>query len=169
VLVRPDMPRRQTWTVVLLSIVCTACSAGVPESSACRDLVYKEGGLTRAEYLPCADEMMKALDEVAVQTKAASSGDVQARSNGRAALARLKGLMTAAGGRNLIERWSDRALTDLNMDINNAVTGYSAFYMIRVLEEPHPFAAKTRSAADSELGNATRYYADARAGYRRLR
>jgi hypothetical protein len=155
--------------MLLLSIVCTGCSAGVPESSACRNLVYKDGGLTRAEYLPCADEMMKALDEVAVQTKAASSGDVQARSNGRAALARLKGLMTAAGGRNLIERWSDRPLTDLNMDINNAVTGYSAFYMIRVLEEPHPFAAKTRSAADSELGNATRYYADARAGYRRLR
>jgi hypothetical protein len=169
VLALPDMPRRQTWTAVLFSIVCASCSDAVPASSACRNLVYKEGGLSRAEYLPCADEMMAALDDLSVQTKAASSGDRQARSNGRAALARLTGLMNAAGGRNLLERWSDRPLTELNLDISNAVTSYTAFYMVRVLEEPHPYAAQSRRAADSEFGKATQSYADARAVYRRLR
>jgi len=78
-------------------------------------------------------------------------------------------LLRAAGGRNLLERWQDRALTDLNLKINNAVTHYDAFYMSRILEEPNQFAAQTREAAQVELRAAVRRHEEARGYYRRLR
>jgi hypothetical protein len=74
--------------------------------------------------------------------------------------------MDAAGGRNLLERWDDRALTDLNVKISNAVTHYEAFYMVRVTEDQ--FAAQTREAAAVELRAASQRYGEARSSYRRL-
>lgn len=158
-----------TIATLLLLTLSSACSEGVPASSACRNLVYKEEGLSRTEYLPCATEMMTALDEVAAHTKSAASGDEHARSDGQDALARLRALMNAAGGRNLLERWRDTRLTALNLDISNAVTSYTAFYMVRVLDEPSPYAAQSRKAADDEFRHATQSYADARSAYRRIR
>jgi hypothetical protein len=165
------MPKRDIYAIatLLLLTLCAACSESVPASSACRNLVYKEDGLSRVEYLPCATEMMTALDEVAAHTKSAASGDQQARSDGQDALARLRALMNAAGGRNLLERWSDARLTALNLDISNAVTSYTAFYMVRVLEEPNPYAAQSRKAAEAEFRNATHSHAEARSAYRRIR
>jgi len=153
----------------LVIALCSACAESVPSSSACRNLVYKDTGLSRAEYLPCAGEMIAALDDVASQSEKAFSGDRQARADGEAALGRLRALMNAAGGRNLLERWRDAALTDMNLDISNAVTHYEAFYMVRILEEPHQFAAKTRKAAEDELRQGARSYSEARSAYRRLR
>jgi hypothetical protein len=161
---------RFTLTLCLLPLVTGACaSAGVPDGSTCRHLDYKEGGLSRSEYLPCAGEIVAALDELGRQTQAASKGDRQARTDGRAALARVSALMDAAGGRNLLERWQDRALTDLNVKIHNAVTHYEAFYMVRVVDEPEQFAASSRAAAESELRAALRRHDEARSSYRRLR
>ena len=153
------------WSVPFL--VC-ACSPSVPSDSGCRNLVYKEAGLSRSEYLPCAGEIVAALDELEQQSEAASRGDRQARSDGRATLSRVRALMNAAGGRNLLERWQDRALTTLNVGINNAVTHYEAFYMVRVLEEPNQFAAETREAAETELRAAIREHGEVRSTYRRL-
>jgi hypothetical protein len=119
--------------------------------------------------MPCAGEMIAALDELVPQAEAAFNGDSEARSKGRATLRRLEALMNAAGGRNLLERWDDRALTSLNVTINNAVTHYEAFYMVRILDEPHEFAAKTREAAEAELRSAVRRSEEASARYRRLR
>jgi len=82
---------------------------------------------------------------------------------------RVNALMKAAGGRNLLERWQDRALTDLNVRINNAVTHYEAFYMVRILDEPNQFAAQSREAAAAELDGAARRHEEARSLYRRLR
>jgi hypothetical protein len=156
-------------TALLLLTLCAACSESVPASSACRNLVYTEKGLSRTEYLPCATEMMTALDEVGTHTRVALSGDGEARSNGQAALARLRALMNAAGGRNLLERWSDARLTALNLDISNAVTSYTAFYMVRVLDEPSPYAAQSRKAAEAEFRNAASSHSEARGAFRRLR
>jgi hypothetical protein len=164
---------RSSWACIvsfcLSAPFAAGCSEAVADTSACRNLVYKETGLSRKEYLPCAGEMIAALDELAPQSQAAWRGDQKARSNGHATLRRLLGLMKAAGGRNLLERWGDTALTDLNVDIHNAVTKYQAFYMVRILDPPHPYAAKTREAAESELSGATRRYEEARSLYRRLR
>jgi hypothetical protein len=113
--------------------------------------------------------MIAALDELAPQSQAALRGDQKARQEGEATLGRLKSLIKTAGGRKLLERWKDQALTDLNVDISNAVTKYDAFYMVRILEPSHPYSAKSREAAEAELSGATRRYEEARSLYRRLR
>jgi hypothetical protein len=145
-----------------------ACTDVVAESSACRKLEYKDGSVARAQYLPCAGEMMAALDDLDRQTEAALGGDRQARSDGQSTLRRVTGLMKAAGGLQLLERWNDRVLTDLNVDIHNAVTKYQAFYMIRILDESSQFADTSRAAAKAEFEGAHRRYEEARQLYRRL-
>jgi hypothetical protein len=165
------IPAHHRYPLILcvISATLSACSGGgVPSDSGCRNLVYKESGLSRAEYLPCASEIVIALEEVARLSDLASRGDTQARADGRAALSRVNALMREAGGRNLLERWQDRALTDLNLRISNSVSHFDSFYMVRVLEEPDQFAAKTREAADSELRAAIRNQRAALSYYRRL-
>ncbi len=151
-----------------MALVLTACRSDVPGDSGCRNLVYKEAGLSRSEYLPCAGEIVHALDELARLSDLALRGDQQARSDGRAMLRRAHALISAAGGRNLLERWEDRALTDLNIRISNAVSHFEAFYMVRILDEPEQFAAQTRQAAETELRGATRRTTEAISYYRRL-
>ena len=146
-----------------------ACSPVVAESSACRNLVYKNGEVPRAEYMPCAGEIITALEELDRQTKAALGGDRQARSDGQSNVRRVIALIKAAGGLQLLERWSDRNLTHMNVDIHNAVTHYQAFYMVRILEDPHPYAAKSRDAARSEFEGANRNYNEARQRYYALK
>jgi hypothetical protein len=80
-------------------------------------------------------------------------------------LSRVIALMKAAGGRQLLERWNDRALMDLNVNIHNAVTHYQAFYMVRILDDPDPFAQKSRDAARSEFIGANSRYNAARRLY----
>lgn len=113
--------------------------------------------------------MMAALDVLDPMTRQALNGDTRARADGRAALSRVRALMRAAGGRNLLERWRDRRLTDMNVTISNAVTHYEAFYLLRVFEKPHPYAAETHEAAESEFRSASRRYQEARSLYRALR
>lgn len=146
-----------------------ACTQVVAESSACRKLEYKNGSVPRTQYLPCAGEMMAALDDLDRQTRAALGGDRQARSEGQATLSQVRALMSAAGGRQLLERWDDRVLTDLNVDISNAVTGYQAFYMIRILDDSNQFAETSRTAARTEFDKANRRYEEARRLYQRLK
>lgn len=146
-----------------------ACGDSVAASSACRSLSYSDQGVARQDYLPCAAEMMAVMDDLETQTHAAFKGDAQARADGQASLRKLRGLMQAAGGRKLLERWNDRRLTDLNVDINNALTHYQAFYMVRIIDEPDPRAATTRQAAEAELKGAERRYLEASMSYRRLR
>lgn len=146
----------------------SACTEVVADSSACRTLEYKNGGVERSRYLPCAAEMIAALDDLDRQTKAALDGDAQARSDGQTTLRRVTALMSAAGGRQLLERWPDRALTDLNVDISNAVTKYQAFYMVRILDDSSPFAKESRAAATAEYQGAHRRYEEAARLLRRL-
>ncbi len=146
----------------------TGCAEHVPDDSACRNLVYQDGGLSRRVYLPCAGEIMAALDVVDPKTRLALDGDRRARAEGAAALRQAKALMETAGRRNLLERWDDRALTNMNISISNAVNHYQAFYMLRVYDKPHPYAAKMREAAESEYRGATRTYQEARSQYQHL-
>jgi hypothetical protein len=135
--------------------------------SACRNLTYGKGGPTRAAYLPCAGEIVAALDAVEGHTQAALDGNSERRIEGRASVRRAVALMKAAGGRELLERWNDRALTDINIDVHNALSHYSTFYMMPIKTEPHPFAAKTREAAAAEMLGGRRNYLSARMNYRR--
>ena len=153
---------------VVVSVGCAAGCGDAVSGSRCSSLVYGESGPSRSEYLPCAGEMIAAIDELEPRSRDAMKGDKQARSAGRASLGRLIGLMKAAGGLKMLDRWQDRALTDLNLNIHNAATKYQAFYMTPILEEPNPFAAQSREAAASELSAATSRSESARSLYRSL-
>jgi hypothetical protein len=159
---------------VLVALGCaslaaaTACTEVVADTSACRKLEYKDGSVPRAQYLPCAGEMIAALDDLDRQTKAALDGDRQARSDGQATLRRAMGLMKAAGGLQLLERWDDRRLTSLNVNISNALTKYQAFYMVRILDDSSQFAKQSRDAATAEYDGGHRNYEEARQIFRRL-
>ena len=162
------LPLSGVWLIFYL-LIATGCGGDVPNDSACRKLVYTDAGVARADYLPCAAEMLAALDELEPQSRLAMRGDGQARSDGQATLRRIHALMTAAGGRKLLDRWSDRNLTRLNLLISNAVTKYDAFYMVRILDDPNPYAAQSRQGAESELSGAQSNQAEAQSLYLRLR
>ena len=153
---------------VLALAVAAACTDVVADSSACRNLEYKDGGVERAKYLPCVAEMIAALDELERQSKAALDGDAQARADGQATLRKAMALMSAAGGRQLLERWPDRTLTDLNVNISNALTRYQAFYMVRVLDDGEQFARESRLAATAEYQGASRRYDEAKRIFNRI-
>lgn len=166
---KAEVPRHlAVVAAVVLSGVGAAGCSDIASGSTCSGLAYGESGPPRSEYLPCAGEMIAALDELEPRSRAALKGDEQARSAGRTSLRRLVGLMKAAGGLKMLDRWQDRALTDLNLNIHNAATKYQAFYMVRILDEPNPFAAQSREAAASELGGATSRSENARSLYRSL-
>ena len=158
-----------------LAALAGACLAGasgcadvVADSSACRKLEYKDGGVERSQYLPCVAEMMTALDELDRHAKATLEGDARAQSQGQAALRRVFALMGAAGGRQLLERWPDRTLTDLNLDISNAMTHYQAFYMICLRNDPNEFTKTVRAAATAEYEGGNRRYEEAKRLFRRI-
>jgi len=104
------------WTALLSVPLSAACAAFAGEKTACDGLVYKEFGLTRTEYLPCAGEMIAKLDRVGLQVDAMLSGDANARGEARETLHELQSLFNKAGGRrNMVnEEWRDRGLFGLN-------------------------------------------------------
>lgn len=165
-------PVLRRFVLASLGGVClaaaSACTEAVADSSACRNLEYTDGGVERAKYLPCAAEMIAALDDLERQTKAALDGDAQARSDGQATLRRGMRLMSAAGGLQLLERWPDRTLTELNLSISNALTKYQAFYMVRILDESSQFAKESRAAATAEYQGASRRYEQAKRIFNRI-
>ncbi len=104
----------------LILIVLTACSGN--RRTACDNLVYKEEGLTRTEFLPCAAEMIVTMDKLDAHMDAVLKGNKRAEA--RAQYDELAELIKKAGGRNLVERWQDESLTRLNVRIWNAYTSY---------------------------------------------
>ena len=104
------------WAALLGLPFAAACEALAGKTTACDGLVYKKGGPARRDYLPCAGEMVETLDRLAPQIDRMLSGDAQARSEASASGSDLRGLLKKAGGLNLLERWNDRALTNLNGD-----------------------------------------------------
>jgi hypothetical protein len=166
------MPRRRATLAACagalsLATACGILADSVPETSACRNLTYDKKGPTRAAYLPCAGEIIAAVEELEEHTEAALNGDAKRRSQGRATLTRVIDLMKSAGGMQLLERWNDPLLTEINVDVNNALSHYSAFYLLPIKSEPHPFAAETKEAARAEMLGGRRNYMSARTNYRR--
>jgi hypothetical protein len=153
------------------AMLTAACSALADEKTACDGLVYTEAGLTRAQYLPCAAEIMDSLDRLSPQVDAMVAGSEAARSEATLTLSRLGRLLSKAGGhRNMLERWSDRPLNDLNLSIWNTYSHHQACLMVsRGLFSSGPLAEKSRSAATSECRAYRRPYESAKREYRYLR
>jgi hypothetical protein len=104
------------WTALLSLPLSAGCGVFAGEKTACDGLVYKEFGLTRAEYLPCAGEMIAKLDRLGPQIDAMLNGDTNARGEARETLRELHTLFKKAGGRRNMsfEKWRDTGLTSLN-------------------------------------------------------
>ncbi len=112
------------WMAFLSVPLSAACGVLGGGTTACDGLVYKEFGLTREEYLPCAGEMVATLDQLKPQIDAMLSGDKNARGEALETLHELERLMKKAGGRNMDLEWGDRGLTSLNRKIVNAYGPY---------------------------------------------
>ena len=159
--------RSRRVVLIVLGVLAAACGG---QPTACDGLVYKDTGLTRAEYLPCAGEMMATLDRLAPQVETMVSGDEGARSEARASVRDLRRLIDKAGGRSLIERWDDRALTSLNINIFNAFSHHEACMMVagQIFGRAPLGDEKFRESAKSECRAYRRSYEDAKSAYRRL-
>src|SRR5712664_1795750 len=109
-------------------ILLIACSGN--RRTACDNLSYKEEGLTRTEFLPCAAEMIATMDKLDAHMDAVLKGDKRARAEALVQYNELGGLIKKAGGRNLVERWQDESLSRLNVSIWNAYTSYQGALLI---------------------------------------
>ena len=160
-------------SVVLFTLpLAAACGVLADKKTACDGLVYGESGLTRSQYLPCAGEMMSTLDRLAAQIDAMVSGDEKAQSEARSTLRELGSLVNKAGGqRNMLERWDDRTLTSLNINISNAYGHHQACLMVasQMFGRAPLGDEKYREAAKSECRAYRRAYQSARSTYARLR
>jgi hypothetical protein len=160
-------------SVVLFSLpLVSACGALAARKTACDGLVYGESGLTRAQYLPCAGEMMSTLDRLSAQVDAMVSGEEKAQSEARSTMRELSSLVKKAGGqRNMLERWNDRTLTSLNIQISNAYSHHQACLMVasQMFGRAPLGDEKYREAAKSECRAYRRAYESARSTYAGLR
>ena len=99
------------------------------------------------------------------------AGDQNARSEAQTSVRKLGSLMKKAGGRNLLEKWDDRALTSLNIDISNAHAHHQACMMVagQLFGRAPLGDEKYRDAAKSECRAYRRSYEEASRAYRYLR
>ena len=159
------------WMALLSLPFAGACGVAASRTSACDGLVYEKSGATRKQYLPCAGEMIATLDRLAPQIESMLKGDERARSDARASVQELRGLLRKAGGRKLMERWNDRALTNLNVDIWNTATHHDACMMVagQLFGRAPLGDEKMREPARSECKAYRSSYQEARSAYRRLK
>ena len=159
------------WLIIVTLPVAAACDAVAGKTTACDGLVYKDYGLKRAEYLPCAGEMMATLDRLAGEVENMVKGDENARSAARSNVGELRSLLKKAGWRDMLERWDDRALTSLNVDIWNAFNHHEACMMVagQLFGRAPLGDEKMREPARSECRAYRTSYEDASRAFRRLR
>ena len=157
------------WVLMLVLPMTAGCEAS--KTTACDGLVYKDSGLTRAEYLPCAGEMIATLDRLAPQIESMLTGNEKARTAAQSSVRELRGLMKKAGWRDMLERWDDRALTSLNSDIWNAFNHHEACMMVagQLFGRAPLGDEKMREPARSECSAYRSSHQDATRAYRRLR
>lgn len=122
-------------------------------------------GITREEYLPCAGEMMTALDTLRQQLEAVVNGDTTAlnaaRNTSRELRARIRAAGIEADYRSMrpgivVERWPDGDVRAFNSYAFDAAFNYSTF----IASRSDPTAFRFEEGRKSHEG--------AREAYRRL-
>ena len=145
-----------------VAAVCSVgCSDTVQATSACSN-VENNTSVTRNDFLPCASELIAALEDLVPVTQASMKGSKQARLDGEAGLRHLMPMLEQAGGDRLLVRSSDADLSDLRAEIHNTLTKYRAFYALTIPPDYHPLAGKARFEAQRELDGAARHFSAAR-------
>lgn len=148
------------------AVATVACSDTVQATSACSSV--GQTGASGADFIPCAADMITALDGLAPLSQSALKGNKQSRLDGEAALRQLLPVVSEAGGERLLERSKDRDMSDLRAEIHNAVSRYRQFYALSVPPDYHPMAARARQEAQWELDRAARHHESARNLYRQI-
>ena len=164
-------PMRCVLCALALAVAAVAsvgCSDTVEATSACSNLTDPNAVSDRSRFVPCAREMITALDELAAFSQAAIKGSHQARLDGEAALRTLLPVVAEAGGERLLERSADRDLSDMRTEIHNAVARYRAYYATAVLPDTHPQAARAKQQAQWEFDRAARHHASAKSLLKQL-
>ena len=134
------------------TLVLSGCGGPILiNTGACDTLVYKEIGLAREAYLPCAGEILALMDELKpLAVTAIEEGDRESRKTARRAYRKLRKLVKKAGGKKMMEEWQDHRLNDLSQAIWKAYTYYWAV---------------TRSPNDVDFQDAERNHDEARRLY----
>jgi hypothetical protein len=145
-----NSPQSALFPSFILVLLMACCGS---RRTACDNLVYKEEGLTRTEYLPCAGAMIAALDKTEAQLAAYFGGDQSARGQAVTELRRLQTLMKKAGGQKLLAGWADESLNSMNVDIDNAAGNYELCLM--PFHDPDQFSRGQRAhhAAKAQYEN----------------
>jgi hypothetical protein len=154
-------------TLAVISVaLAVACSAAVRAPTACDGLDEKTVGVTRADYAPCAGEILVALDTLQRHLqRLILQQDSAAQSDGERALRHLRGLMREVDftadhwrelreGRPSLERWPDGAMRQFNVEIGVAAAQYMS-----ALEGSNP----------ANLQEGSRRHSQARSAYGRFR
>jgi hypothetical protein len=144
---------------VVLGILSLALSGCLPRTrNACEGMIYKEAGLTRAQFRACAAEMVKQLDlaQSALQVMADRSRPRAARTAARqqclAATGDLSDLMRTAGGSTkLLARWDDSRLNQFNFAVRQAKDEYMSvcYYGARGFDQARDAGVEVNSGSDS--------------------
>ena len=147
------------FCIVLFGMFIMGCNNPDSDKTACEDIIYKDSGPYREEYLPCAGEMIAKLDDMTPLLKAALQGDRKARRKGIKALKELEALIQASGGiRYLLGGWEDESLGDLNVYIINAYFHYDAFLRVTMLGSGSPAAKPEFERGQKDLEEAKDKY-----------
>ena len=152
--------------ICVAAVSTVGCSDTVQATSACANI--DEKNMTRDGFLPCASELIAALNEIAPLSHAAIKGSRQARLDGEAELRQILPILNEAGGERLLERSDDRDLSDLRAEIHNAIARYSSYFALAIPPDHHPMARRARQEAQWELDRAARHHDSARNLYREL-
>ena len=120
----------------LFGIVCAALLCGcVRPPSPCSGLAYRESGLTREQYAPCAKAMVGQLDaayaelQIVIDPNRPKAERMRTRQGCLAASTSLARLMKEAGGYTKLVGmgWDDRRLTQFNSDVDGARHVYAMY------------------------------------------
>jgi hypothetical protein len=149
---------------VALALVAGALTACTPTSrSACEGMVYKESGLTREQFRPCAAEMVKQLDRAqsALEMMADKSRPSAARSEARreciaAASDLTRSLRAAGGSTKLMARWDDVRLNEFSFAVISAKDYYTmvCYYGPKLFDQAEQSGAPLNSSRDSNYEKA---------------
>jgi hypothetical protein len=170
---RAALPQKHRWLHravfgLLLAVSCLSCDGSNSAPSACDGLAGKLVGITRADYAPCAGEILAALEELEQSLRRTIlEEETAARPEAEAAHARLRHLMRevdfrgdllresrAASPAPTIERWPDGAMRRFNTDVGNA-----AAQLMSALRRPN----------QENLREGSRHHAQARRAHAQFR
>jgi len=145
------MRRLLLFLIVLASLWLSACSQAT--SGPCDSLVYVDSGLPRSQYLPCASEIVAALDEAERGLDAHyNKNDENGKRQARSALRQAERLLTKAGGhQKMLAGWADDSLDDLNVDLWNAYFAYEAATMAPNNERDFSNGRRSHASASNQL------------------